>query len=79
MIRLEHDVSSPHPYSRINSLGGTRGVFEDYPARIYLEPTNTNHQWDDFTKYAEWDHWLWKEHAIRRAATAGWTTSWCSA
>ncbi|CAM5538039.1 hypothetical protein SBADM41S_05452 [Streptomyces badius] len=23
----------------------------------------TNHQWDDFTKYAERDHWLWKEHA----------------
>ncbi|GGZ67482.1 MULTISPECIES: Gfo/Idh/MocA family protein [Streptomyces] len=63
VIRLEHDVSSPHPYSRINSLGGTRGVFEDYPERIYLEPTNTNHQWDDFKKYAEWDHWLWKEHA----------------
>lgn len=63
VIRLEHDVSSPHPYSRINSLGGTRGVFEDYPERIYLEPTNTDHQWDDFKKYAEWDHWLWKEHA----------------
>ncbi|MFE2293003.1 Gfo/Idh/MocA family protein [Streptomyces sp. NPDC059452] len=63
VIRLEHDVSSPHPYSRINSLGGTRGVFEDYPERIYLEPTNTDHRWDDFKKYAEWDHWLWKEHA----------------
>ncbi len=25
VIRLEHDVSSPHPYSRTNSLGGTRG------------------------------------------------------
>ncbi|MFF0744772.1 Gfo/Idh/MocA family protein [Streptomyces sp. NPDC004111] len=64
VIRLEHDVSTPHPYSRINSLGGTLGVFEDYPARIYLEPTNTNDQWDDFGKYAaEWDHWLWKEHS----------------
>ncbi|MCX5207030.1 Gfo/Idh/MocA family oxidoreductase [Streptomyces sp. NBC_00237] len=63
VIRLEHDVSTPHPYSRINSLGGTLGVFEDYPPRIYLEPANTNDQWDDFTKYAQWDHWLWKEHA----------------
>ncbi|CAM5433178.1 MULTISPECIES: Gfo/Idh/MocA family protein [Streptomyces] len=63
VIRLEHDVSTPHPYSRINSLGGTRGVFEDYPERIYLEPTNTDDRWDDFKKYAEWDHWLWKEHA----------------
>ncbi|WP_329113863.1 Gfo/Idh/MocA family protein [Streptomyces sp. NBC_01465] len=63
VIRLEHDVSTPHPYSRINSLGGTRGVFEDYPERIYIEPDHKNDAWGDFSKYAEWDHWLWKEHA----------------
>ncbi|MEU6881052.1 Gfo/Idh/MocA family oxidoreductase [Streptomyces sp. NPDC046712] len=64
VIRLEHDVSTPHPYSRINSLGGTRGVFEDYPARIYVEPDHKGHQWGDFAAYAtEFDHWLWKEHA----------------
>ncbi|MFJ8133068.1 Gfo/Idh/MocA family protein [Streptomyces hydrogenans] len=64
VIRLEHDVSTPHPYSRINSLGGTKGVFEDYPARIYVEPDHTNDQWADFSAYAdEFDHWLWKEHA----------------
>ncbi|WP_372497804.1 Gfo/Idh/MocA family protein, partial [Streptomyces clavuligerus] len=63
IIRLEHDVSTPHPYSRINSLGGTKGVFEDYPARIYVEPDHTDHRWGDFSRYAQWDHWLWKEHA----------------
>ncbi|MFH8475804.1 Gfo/Idh/MocA family protein [Streptomyces sp. NPDC018000] len=63
VIRLEHDVSTPHPYSRINSLGGTKGVFEDYPARIYIEPDHTNDNWGDFAKYTQWDHWLWKEHA----------------
>ncbi|MFJ2898478.1 Gfo/Idh/MocA family protein [Streptomyces sp. NPDC087218] len=63
VIRLEHDVSTPHPYSRINSLGGTKGVFEDYPARIYIEPDHTNDSWGDFSKYQDWDHWLWKEHA----------------
>ncbi|UNO43271.1 Gfo/Idh/MocA family oxidoreductase [Streptomyces sp. MST-110588] len=63
VIRLEHDVSTPHPYSRINSLGGTKGVFEDYPERIYLEPDHTNDQWGDFSRYTQWDHWLWKEHA----------------
>lgn len=30
-IRLEHNVSSPRPYSRINSIEGTKGLFEDYP------------------------------------------------
>ncbi|WP_415953066.1 Gfo/Idh/MocA family protein [Streptomyces sp. KLOTTS4A1] len=63
VIRLEHDVSTPHPYSRINSLGGTKGVFEDYPSRIYLEPEHTDHTWHDFGDYADWDHWLWKEHS----------------
>ncbi|GAU69111.1 amidohydrolase family protein [Streptomyces sp. NBRC 110611] len=62
VIRLEHDVSTPHPYSRINSLGGTKGVFEDYPARIYLEPDQGNDEWGDFSRYTQWDHWLWKEH-----------------
>ena len=30
IIRAEHDVSSPRPYSRINSLAGSRGLVEDY-------------------------------------------------
>jgi Oxidoreductase family, NAD-binding Rossmann fold/TAT (twin-arginine translocation) pathway signal sequence len=38
-IRLEHDVSSPRPYSRINSVQGSKGIFEDYPARVYVEAT----------------------------------------
>ncbi|MBW7934450.1 MAG: Gfo/Idh/MocA family oxidoreductase, partial [Gemmatimonadaceae bacterium] len=36
-ILLQHDVSNPRPYSRLNALQGTKGVFEDYPARIYIE------------------------------------------
>ncbi|MFF1509609.1 Gfo/Idh/MocA family protein [Streptomyces sp. NPDC058326] len=72
VIRLEHDVSTPHPYSRINSLGGTRGVFEDFPARIYLEPDHKDDEWGDFSAYAaEFDHWLWKEHANPPGAHGG--------
>ncbi|WFB11138.1 Gfo/Idh/MocA family oxidoreductase [Streptomyces sp. LX-29] len=63
VIRLEHAVSNPHPYSRHNILGGTKGVFEDYPPRIYLEPEMHDDRWGDFTAYADWDHWLWKEHS----------------
>ncbi|MFH8369923.1 Gfo/Idh/MocA family protein [Streptomyces sp. NPDC018031] len=63
VIRLEHAVSNPHPYSRLNALGGTKGVFEDYPARIYLEPEMNDDTWGDFGAYAQWDHWLWKEHS----------------
>ncbi|CAM4026888.1 Gfo/Idh/MocA family oxidoreductase [Kibdelosporangium persicum] len=61
VIRLEHDVSTPHPYSRLNHIAGTKGVFEDYPPRIYLEPHNTGHQWADFEEYKSYDHWLWTD------------------
>lgn len=63
VIRLEHNVSNPHPYDRLNILAGTKGVFEDYPPRIYLEPEMSGHKWGDFEKYKDFDHWLWKEHA----------------
>lgn len=61
VIHLVHDVSSPHPYSRLNHLAGSKGVFEDYPPRIYLEPDMSGHSWGDFADYASYDHWLWKE------------------
>ncbi|MGP9539593.1 Gfo/Idh/MocA family protein [Brachybacterium sp. AOP43-C2-M15] len=67
VIRTEHDVSSPRPYSRINSLGGTRGVLEDFVAvgesgaRIYTEPDHGDHLWRPFDAYRqEFDHWLWR-------------------
>ncbi|TXS54429.1 Gfo/Idh/MocA family protein [Streptomyces sp. t39] len=68
VIRAEHDVSSPRPYSRINSLAGSRGIFEDYAGtsttggRIYVEPDHGGHAWRDFDTYRkEFDHWLWKK------------------
>ena len=36
-IMLQHDVSNPRPYSRHNRVMGTKGTFEDYPPRIYVE------------------------------------------
>lgn len=61
LIRLERDVSTPHPYNRLNHLAGTKGLFEDYPPRIYLEPDMSGDEWGDFENYAEYDHWLWKD------------------
>lgn len=37
MIRLEHNVSSPTPYDRINLIAGTKGIFKDYPPLIYVD------------------------------------------
>ncbi|MFJ6637048.1 Gfo/Idh/MocA family protein [Streptomyces sp. NPDC091376] len=71
VIRLEHGVTTPAPYSRINSLGGTTGVFEDFPARIHLDTDHSDDEWGDFGAYADWDHWLWKDHPHPPGAHGG--------
>lgn len=61
-IRLEHDVASPRPYSRINSIQGTNGIFEDYPPRIYIEGTGEEDRWTTIDAYkAKYEHPLWRE------------------
>jgi hypothetical protein len=37
MITLEHEVATPQPYDRINLIAGTKGIFRDYPPRIYVD------------------------------------------
>ncbi len=64
-VRVEHDVNSPHPYSRETTLTGTRGSIELDNSRVYLESLgHTNHTWRTGTEYAsirgEYDHWLWR-------------------
>ncbi|MBL8983977.1 MAG: Gfo/Idh/MocA family oxidoreductase [Gemmatimonadetes bacterium] len=60
-IRLEHDVSSPRPYSRINAIQGSKGIFEDYPPRIYLDGMTPSHQWTQIDRFkAEHEHQLWR-------------------
>jgi hypothetical protein len=70
-IRLEHNVSSPRPYSRVNSIEGTKGLFEDYPPRIYIEGTGSSHTWKTIDEYApQFEHPWWKEQG-ERARTGG--------
>jgi len=70
VIRVEHDVTTPHPYSRLNHLAGTKGLCEDFAggpgtsgggARVYLEPEHTDHRWRNLDDYDEYDHWLWTD------------------
>ena len=59
-ILLQHAVTTPTPYDRLNSVRGTKGVFKDYPARIYLDGQKGGEKYqpiDDFT--AEHTHPLW--------------------
>ena len=36
-ILVEHDVCTARPYTRINLISGTKGVFRAFPLRIHLE------------------------------------------
>jgi hypothetical protein len=59
-ITVKHAVSSPHPYDRINLIAGTRGIFEDYPPRIYLDGPNKDDEWGSLDAWKQYQHPLWK-------------------
>lgn len=61
-VLVQHNVTSPRPYDRINLIQGTKGIYRDYPARVYIEATKADHRWQDINQYkAKYEHYLWKE------------------
>ncbi len=59
-ILLQHDVSNPRPYSRLNGVQGTKGVFEDYPARIYIDGQEGGERFGPIDRWkATHEHPLW--------------------
>jgi hypothetical protein len=70
-IYVAHDTNLPRPYSRIDLVQGTKGIFQGYPDRVYLEGRSPAHRWQQASEYLdEFDHPLWKDIADR-AAGAG--------
>jgi predicted dehydrogenase len=70
-IMVQHCTNLPRPYSRINLVQGTKGMFQGYPDRVYIEGRGKPHQWiDAATVRDEFDHPLWKD-LQQRAAGAG--------
>ena len=60
IITVEHNVSEPHPYDRINLIAGTKGMFRDYPPRIYIDEKSPEDTFEGLDKYkADWEHPLW--------------------
>ena len=43
-IMVQHDVSSPRPYSRINLISGTKGIVRDYPFQCAFEDECFDHK-----------------------------------
>jgi hypothetical protein len=63
-ILVEHCTNLPRPYSRINLVQGTKGLFQGYPHRVYIEGRGREHQWLQASDVlAEFEHPLWKELA----------------
>jgi predicted dehydrogenase len=44
-ILLQHDVSSPRPYSRLHLVSGTRGVAQKYPQEEGRGRISQSHEW----------------------------------
>ena len=66
-ILVQHDVSSPRPYSRINLISGTRGIVRDYPFQCAFEEKCFDggaHNWFNDKKAAEvrekYMHPMWR-------------------
>ena len=60
-ITLKHDTVNPHPYDRINIIAGTKGVFADYPPRIYFDGQPGDEAWGTIDSWKEHQHPLWKQ------------------
>jgi hypothetical protein len=61
VIELEHNVSSPQPYDRINLIAGTKGIFRDYPPRVYLDGAKRE-AFESLDSYKEkYEPALWKK------------------
>ena len=69
-IKVEFDIVSPRPYSRINLICGTGGTFADYPPRMALQ--GKEHEWEtDLGPYFDnYGHPLWKQQK-RQALESG--------
>jgi len=60
VITLQHDTVNPHPYDRINLIAGVKGIFRDYPPRIYFDDPDAE-EYTPIDKFKdEYEHPLWK-------------------
>jgi Predicted dehydrogenases and related proteins len=74
-IMLQHTVTTPRPYDRLNLLSGTKGVFRDYPPRLYVDGQEGGEKWMAIDPYkTQYEHMLWKnigELARKRGGHGG--------
>jgi hypothetical protein len=65
-IVVQHCTNLPRPYSRIHMLQGTRGLFEGYPHRGYIEGRGKLDEWVAAEQLLrEFEHPLWSDMQAR--------------
>jgi hypothetical protein len=71
-ILLQHDVANARPYSRLNMVQGVKGLFLDYPPRVYIEGDQTKEEFTDLTRYRDrFMHRLWREQGAAALKSGG--------
>lgn len=78
-ILVQHDTTSPRPYSRLNLISGTRGTLAGFPTRVALDPEGQGvHQWTQGEElqatYDRYEHPLYRrvgEEAKRAGGHGG--------
>ncbi|MEO8658819.1 MAG: Gfo/Idh/MocA family oxidoreductase [Bryobacteraceae bacterium] len=74
LVTLHHDVVNPIPYDRINSIAGVKGIFKDYPPRIYFDGEGKEEYKPIDGFKDKYEHQLWKnegELARKRGGHGG--------
>jgi predicted dehydrogenase len=72
LIRLEHNLSTPEPYDRINLIAGSKGIFRDFPPRIYLDGKAGEQDWETLDHLRQtFEHPVWTALGERARATGG--------
>ncbi|WP_105187834.1 Gfo/Idh/MocA family protein [Pseudoalteromonas sp. T1lg48] len=74
-IMVQHDTTTPRPYSRHNLIQGTNGVFAGFPNRIALEHGGNKsfHEWEYDMQpwYDKYDHPLWQKMGAEAERNGG--------
>ncbi|MFT4648008.1 MAG: hypothetical protein ACI9X4_001223 [Glaciecola sp.] len=77
-IMVQHDVTSPRPYDRLNLISGTKGILAGFPTRVALDPDGKGaHGWTQGENlepiYEQYEHPLYGQvgEAARKAGGHG--------
>lgn len=73
-ILLQHQVVGPRPYSRRNEIVGTKGIFTDFPPRIFVEDPDDPAQAEEYVEldaFRDYEHQLWTDEGARAREAGG--------